>query len=158
MDDERFAASLLRLQIICGGIAASVLVYVGIAWVLIRQGTAANMATLLPPAVPWALAAAAVLLIVGGNQLPKAMLGRAAQPGNVGSPGGTQQSIQTAYIIGFALHEAAAILGLILSLVSGRLMWVLVFGGAALLAMAGAWPTREKIRPLLADQVEPTDR
>jgi len=145
MSDEDRAQLILRLQVICGALMWSVLIYVGLAWFLGRQGAAGNMTKALPAALPGALLVAAALLLLASNRVPRMMLARAAEPDEAGGAIVPIQAVQSAYVVGFALRETVAIFGLVLTLTSGDMIWVLALSAVAILAMVAGWPTRSRV-------------
>jgi len=144
--EARDTARVLVLQVICGGIAASVPVYVALAWFLLGAGKAPAFA--VRPPLPTVLAAAAVLLLVAARPLERAVLAAGGQ----GGPTAPDRFaiVQRAHLVGFALREAAAIVGFVLTVATADIRWVLAAGALALVAMAAAWPTAARVERLLA--------
>ena len=149
MSEQDRGQFLLRLQVICGALAASVVMYVGVAWVVVRQGALGEVSGAMPAALPGAMLVAAALLLVAAGRVQRAMLARAAKPDGTGGSGVPMQAIQSAYIVGFALREAVAICGLVLTLISGDLKWAVVLSAVAVLAMVAGWPTRSRVESYL---------
>ena len=54
-------------------------------------------------------------------------------------------------IVSFAILESVAILGMVLFLFSGNIVWPLVYGGVAFMVMLGSWPTQAIVDKALSD-------
>lgn len=130
--DAARSAAFLQLQVIAGALAASVLVYAGFAWFITGEAVGAGYS---PPglAKPWPtiLAGVGVALLFAAPVVERAIRSR-----------GAADAYRTALIAGFALREAAAVLGLAVALTTGEVFWCWLLAAAALIGMAAAWPRR----------------
>ena len=75
------------------------------------------------------------------------VLGRRSVSSRLSPPADPFVALQQRTIIAFALREAAAIMGLVLSLLTGDIRWVAGFAAVAAVAMLMGWPRR----PVLED-------
>jgi len=126
----------LLLQLICGAFLVSVAVYVLVARLV--MGKAPALAP-LPELLPWILAGVAVLALLSAQPLGALMARNAeSQP----TPEARQAGYRQAVVVAFAVRESAAIFGLVLTLLTGDLSWVLILAAAAVLAMVIGWPRR----------------
>ena len=143
MIDQRYRT----LLVICGAIVASLAIYTGVAAVVLQQSGGSLGEESLPPLLPAILASVGVTMLLGAGFVSSLILGPARQPGR------TVEERLAAYfqsvIVGFAVREGAGVLGLVITLLSGDLKWVLGLSGAAAIAMAVAWPRREKMSDLV---------
>jgi hypothetical protein len=60
-----------------------------------------------------------------------------------------------AKLVGFAFREAAAVLGLLLFLFTGRPAWAYALAAATLVAMALAWPSRRELERVVGGPGRP---
>lgn len=134
--NARFAV----LSLLCTAFLFSLAVYVAVAWFLLRSEQPALPPGSTPPALPWVLTAVAFMLLVAGH-----VLGRRSVPSRLSPPPDAFVALQQRTIIAFALREAAAIMGLVLSLLTGDIRWVAGFAAAAALAMLMGWPRRSAL-------------
>jgi hypothetical protein len=87
------------------------------------------------PAVPLALFAVALVLLVAAPAVKRAILKRYEAEGFDGDHDRFLAALSTATIVAFALREAAGLLGFMLALLTGNPWWSWGLSGAALLAM-----------------------
>ena len=135
-----------RLQVVCGGMLASLAVYGAVVFALPVP---------LRPAMPqaetllWGFAFLAAVNLVTIMPVYRAML---AAPRRVYAVGQQSERLLAAHFaahfVAFARIEAVAILGLVLFLLSGRADWFTVFTGAAAGGMIVLWPRRAKVAAL----------
>lgn len=133
------------INIIAAAIVASVLVYMVIAWVVAptvaETGGDAELIQMM----------AAILAIVSlghfvAAQMLFAIRVRAAE--KLPTPEQRLGSYRVAIILSFALREAVAVYGLILSFLSGDARWALGFGAVAAMSMLLGWPKRSTMERL----------
>lgn len=143
-EPDRLVAERHRvLQIICGAILASQAIYVAVAWMVTAEGAhAPGAGGRVPPAVAMALVGVAVTCLASAEGVARLLQRRAKA---AAAPETRAQGFLQATIVGFALREAAGIIGLVLSLLTGKLLWVVALGACAALAMAVAWPRRAQL-------------
>ena len=133
--------------VICFAILASLPIYVAVAWMVVGQRAGAAGAGLTPVLV-WALAAAGIALLAAAQGAWAAMKRAAvARP----TPSERLAAYRTATIVSFALREAAAIVGLVITMLTGDLRWCLALAAAAVLAMLLGWPRRADMVRLAGD-------
>ena len=127
------------INIIAAAIVASVFVYMVIAWVV--APTLAEESR--DPGLVQTLAAILAVVSLGhlvAAQILFAIRVRAAE--KLPTPEQRLGSYRAAIILSFALREAVAVYGLILSFLSGDARWCLGFGAVAVVSMLLGWPNR----------------
>jgi len=122
-----------RLQIVCGAMALSVVLANVVLTALWLSGSLPPKPQ--PPAVPLALFAVSLVLLVAAPAVKRAILKRYEAEGFDGDRDRLLAALSTATIVAFALREAAGLLGFGLALLTGNPWWSWGLGGAALLAM-----------------------
>lgn len=144
---------------VCIAIFLSVPVYVVIA-VLLTEGEAGTFPSEALPAalVPVLIVVAALLLLAApaiGNAIKRPE--RDMTGGAAGTASQRLERFRTGHIVAFALRETAAILGLVLTLVTSNLDWVLILGAATMVAMLLGWPRAAAARRLVKSDAAPLD-
>lgn len=137
------------LNIVAAAMGFGTIVYPIVAWLFLHSGHGA----LLPGApallVPILLAAALTTLL-GAEGIFRTLL--------AGAPGDAADArvlrYRQAVTIAFALREAAAIIGFVLTLLTGNMAWSVGTTAVVLLAMAAGWPRRSTVKAL-ADSTGP---
>ena len=137
---------LKTLQLIVGAIMMSMVAYVGIAFMLTRQQIIEPMS--IPPLLPPVLAAVAVSTLMGAGFIVKNMTQKAR---TMGTPVERIQRYQGAMILGAALRESAGIIGLVLSLLTGSLVWVGLLSALAAFSILTNFPSRSALEELIMD-------
>ena len=136
------------INLIAIALVASVLVYMVIAWVVAptvaEEGGDADFIQMM----------AAILAIVSLGHLVAAQMlfairVRAAE--KLPTPEQRLGSYRVAVILSFALREAVAVYGLILSFLSGDARWALGFGAVAAISMLLGWPKRSAMERLASE-------
>jgi hypothetical protein len=140
---ERQAADavLVQLQVVCAALAGAALVYFLVAWLLLAVVLDPAGVGGLPAPVPGVLAVFAAATLVAAPVVERGLLQRGG--GSVPDAAG----YRAAKLLGFALRETVAIVGLVLALVTGRAAWSGLLSLAALVAMALAWPRAADLEP-----------
>jgi hypothetical protein len=134
-------------SLICFAIMTSIPFYVAIAWIVVGQSDGAAVGA-LPPVLTWALGAVGIVMLVVAQAVWTAMKrGAATRP----TPAERLASYRTAAIVSFAMRESAAIIGLVIALLTGDLRWCLALSAAAVLAMLLGWPRRADMVRLAGD-------
>ena len=119
----------------------------GIAWFLLEQGSLPEVEA-IPGILPAVLAAVAVALVLGAPLVSRLILNQALS----GTDDDVERKLdayQSALIIGFAVREAAAVIGLVLTFLTANLVWVVPLAAVAVVSMLQGWPKREKLLHLL---------
>lgn len=133
--------------VICIAILASIPCYVAVAWMVAGQRADASGGG-LPPILFWTLGAVGIALLAAAQAVWAAMKqGAATRP----TPVERLASYRTAAIVSFAMRESAAIVGLVISLLTGDLRWCLALSAAAVLAMLLGFPRRAEMVRLAGD-------
>jgi hypothetical protein len=147
---KAFAEGRLRiLNVICFALAASVGLYMAIAWLVLEVvGFEAPLASGVGY-LPQLLSLLGFLPLILAPLVSGSLLKKISTADQETSPEQVGTAFQTATVVGFALRESGAVVGLVLSLLTGQLFWCLALGGASLLAMMMGWPRREHLLGLL---------
>jgi hypothetical protein len=147
---------LHALRVICLALAASVVLYGGLSWLLVRI-VAIDLSTGLAGAVPLTLTALAMILILLSSRLRGSVLRGALPrtPGLAVSEEAVVAAYRQATLVAFALLEGAGALGLVVALLSGEPFYGLALCGAALLAMATRWPNEGELDRILRGRLVP---
>jgi hypothetical protein len=143
--DQRFR----NLQLICWGFLGAQVIYVVIARAVTGQVRGHEG---LPSLLPWILLGAAVAAVFSAPLIAGAILraGEARQDRDA-----RLDAYQQAVIVGFALREAAGIVGIVLAFLTGNWLWAAGLCGGAALAMATGWPTRGAFDHMAGDPAVP---
>jgi hypothetical protein len=140
-------ASVRVTIVICIAILASIPFYVAVAWMVAGQRADASGGG-LPPVLVWVLGAFGIALLAAAQAVWAAMKRAAAtRP----TPAQRLASYRTAAIVSFAMRESAAIIGLVIALLTGDLRWCLALSAAAVLAMLLSFPRRADMVRLAGD-------
>lgn len=143
--------SVFTLQVISAALASTLVVYAGIAYVLVEISGIGPLAprAFADPLLLVVVVAAAVLLIPVGTLLGKAIRGRVERARGELSRTEMLQGYTQATVISFVLYESSAVLGLMLALLAGEWIWAVALSGTALVAMLVAWPRRTALEDWL---------
>lgn len=133
---------LRPLHVICGAMAASVVLLGAVAWgaTYLQVEPVGGLPPGLPPGLPLSLTMAAIVLVVLAGRLRTGLLRRAAAPSARPGPQETFEAYRRATLVSFALLEGAGILGLVLALLTGSARNGLVLCAAGLIGMLARWP------------------
>ncbi len=137
---------LKTLQIIVMVAIMSLVAYVGIAFMLIRQEAIEPMA--MPSNLLPILAGFAVSTLFTASLIVKAMIAKARR---ITAPTDRLGPYQAAMIVGVALRESTGVIGLVLTLLTGNLLWVCLLSGLAAIAILTDFPTRSALENLVKD-------
>ena len=132
-----------NLTILCIAIATSIVLVNLVLIFLLSSGS--TLSTELPKPVTVAVFAASLVLLASAPAVKGAVFKRADAEGFEGDPDRRFVAYQTAYIVAFAMREAAGLLGFMLALMTGNPWWSWGLGGAALISMIFDWPKPEAI-------------
>jgi len=139
----------IRLTIIiAGALAASVPLYMFIAWMVTptiagSDGPGEDVQTLAVILAMMSLGTLFLAQILFAKGLSKAEI--------MPTPGQRLGGYRVAIIVAFAVRESVAIYGLILSFLSGDMRWCFGFGVVALASMLLGWPKRSAMERLAAE-------
>jgi F0F1-type ATP synthase membrane subunit c/vacuolar-type H+-ATPase subunit K len=137
---------LKTLQIIIMVAIMSLVTYVGIAFMLIRQE--AIESTAIPSNLLPILAGFAVSTLFTASLIVKGMIAKARR---IMPPTDRLGPYQAAMIVGVALRESAGVIGLVLTLLTGNLLWVSLLSALAAFAILSNFPTRSALENLVQD-------
>ena len=154
---ERLLASRMRtLHTICMVLAGSVLAYGILGWFLV-EGFQMSPFGKLHSALPIALTFFAAVLILLASRLRTALL-RTGLPSNRAFPTDLltlASAYQRATLVSFAILELAALIGLLVALLSGSSFYGVVLCLASFFSMLLRWPKAEEIDRLARGRVSP---
>ena len=142
---DQFARTTM---ILAGAIAASVPIYMAVAWLVAPTVASASGSDDLVPLL------AGIFAVLSAGHLVLAQLlftSRVRAAEKLPTPEERLARYRVAVIIAFALREAVAIYGLVLSLLGGDPRWCLGFGAVALVSMVLGWPRRSTMERLASD-------
>jgi hypothetical protein len=147
-----YAHRLRPVVRICRALGGTVVLFAILSWTLTRQAGAG-----LPPMVPLALSLLAAVLILLSSRFRSSVL-RRAFPRSVelpAKPDAVLAAYAKATLISFAILEAAALLGLVVSMTSGSAFYGILLCVAILFAMLTRWPRADEVDRLLRGRVAP---
>lgn len=151
-DRDRVAEALRFLNVVCLGMVFSVFVYAVVAWFLTQQG-GALAGPQLPREIAWVGAVVAIALLIAAP-----VVQRRAREGTVQGPDPTERGIaalegyRLGTLLAFLLRDGAAIVGLMLTIMTGEPLWTYALGAVTVVAMFWGWPRREELDSLFARQ------
>lgn len=148
--ERQLAVRLTRIQQICRSLALCVVACAGLIWFFVYGETFRPIPG-VPPSLPLSLAIFSMILILLGSRLRSAIVRRAfpGHPGLQANPETVIAAYQKAALVGFVLLDVAALIGLVISTLSGSAFYGLVLCGAALLGMLARWPRASELDRLL---------
>lgn len=127
------------LHIICGALAAATAAYAGMGWFLVTNGSFELPRLAKPGGLALILSVAAVLLLLAAP-LAQRLLAQDRDSRRRSMPVVPFETYRQAIIVAFALREGAAIIGLVITLLTRDVRWALALGAVAVLAMLLGWP------------------
>lgn len=137
---------LKTLQIIIMTAIMSLVAYVGIAFMLVREGAIESLS--MPPTLVPILCAFAVSTLFTASLIVKRMVAKAQR---ITVSADRLGPYQTAVIVGVVLRESAGVIGLVLTLLTGSLLWVCLLSALAAFAILSNFPTRSALENLVKD-------
>ncbi|HEX5718840.1 MAG TPA: hypothetical protein VF179_21945 [Thermoanaerobaculia bacterium] len=147
---------MARLRTICKVLAAFVLAYGVAGWFLV-EGFQLRPFGKVPVALPISMTFLAAVLILLASRLRTAIL-RSGLPSNRMipiDPGSLLSSYQRATLVSFAVLELAALMGLLVALLSGSSFYGVVLCVASFLSMLLRWPKAYELDRLARGRVSP---
>ncbi len=147
---------MARLRTICKVLAAFVLAYGVAGWFLV-EGFQLRPFGEVPVALPISMTFLAAVLILLASRLRTAIL-RSGLPSNRMipiDPGGLLSAYQRATLVSFAVLELAALMGLLVALLSGSSFYGVVLCVASFLSMLLRWPKAYELDRLARGRVSP---
>jgi hypothetical protein len=148
--DEVVAEQMRFLNVVCFALVAGVGVYSVVAWFL-TSGSDSIGGPDLPRGLAIAGALVAVALLVAAPVAKRKILDKAAVGARADERVTTAvESFRLATLLSFILREGAAIVGLMLTILTGEPMWCYALGALTVVAMFTGWPRREELEAVLA--------
>lgn len=148
------------LRLIAGSLAASVVLYAGVAWMVHEIFELEPIVELSTP-ISWSIAIAALFVILTGYLIERSVRnggagmsggGALRSPVPTDAPAASVDRYIRSVMIGFAFREAAAVIGFVLSFLTGNTAWAFGLSGVALLSMLIHWPRRAAVEDWLFHQ------
>jgi F0F1-type ATP synthase membrane subunit c/vacuolar-type H+-ATPase subunit K len=142
---EQFARTT---HIIAAAIAASVPIYMVVAWLVAPAVATSSGSDELVPLL------AGIFAVLSAGHLVLAQLlfaSRVRAAEELPTPEERLASYRVAVIIAFALREGVALYGLVLGFLSGDPRWAFGFGAVALVSMMFGWPRRSTMERLASE-------
>ena len=147
---------MARLRTLCKVLAAFVLAYGVAGWFLV-EGFQLRPFGEVPVALPISMTFLAAVLILLASRLRTAIL-RSGLPSNRMIPtdiGNLMSAYQRATLVSFAILELAALMGLLVALLSGSSFYGVVLCVASFLSMLLRWPKANEIDRLARGRISP---
>lgn len=155
---ERFISDRLRgTRVVCMALAGCVLAYGIAGWFLI-EGFQFHPFGRIPDALPISLTFLAAVMILLGSRIRTALLRSGLTTGLVSRQvdlGNLIPAYQRATLVSFAVLEVAALMGLLVALLSGSSFYGLVLCLASFFSMLLRWPRAEEVDRLARGRVSP---
>lgn len=145
--------ALATLQVICGALAGSSAMLGLVGWLVVGPLEVRTPVAPPPdlPGLPLFLTALAAILLLTASRLRASLLRRVPPrlPGVGDDPAPVLAAYQRASIVCWALFEGIAVVGLVLSLLTGEVRYAAIFSIAAVLSILVRWPRRSEVERLL---------
>jgi len=157
--DKALAQYMTPVRVIALGFSTTMIVYVGVAALLIEVFAFERILE-VPFYIAASIAVLQLLVILAGYLVSLSMRkpSSAAAPTGMAPPGaGTDvdeamQRYTKSLLVAAGTREFASVVGLVLTLLTGNLTWVLVLSGVALVSMLIHWPRRAAVEDFLQQQ------
>lgn len=144
--ESRIDERMRILTIICAALVGSVVIYGAVGWFLLTQGGIAPGGILSEvPIVPYILAALGLGALIFAPIVTSLMLKQGGNQPDPGNPEPALMRYQSSVIVGFAVRESAAVMGLVATILTGSVIWIVALSTATVAAMLMAWPRRENL-------------
>jgi hypothetical protein len=158
--DNALAQYMMPVRMISFAFSTSALAFVGIAWLMIEG---MGFTALLPLSMPVATAIAVLQLVVilAGYLLSRSIRSApaarlqgsvAASSSDAARVAEAMQRYVKSVVVSAAFREAACVVGFILTVLTGDLMWVALLATAALISTTVHWPRRAAVEDYLQQQ------
>ena len=151
----RVDEALRFLYVVCIGMILSVGVFAIVAWfVASGPGELGQVGPPVPQALAYVGFAVGLALLVAAPLVHRRMLARATSTVRAEERTDTVlESFRLATLLAFILREGAAIVGLMLTLLTNEPMWCYVLAALAIIAMITGWPRPDQVQQLLGAEV-----
>lgn len=133
---------LAQTQVLASALASAVVIYAVVAWLIVELLGGGALAGGLPAPLPGVLVALAAVMLLAAPVVERRVV-RSARPGvgeEAAGAAGLAERYRLAKLVGFAMREAAAVVGLVVGLTTGEPRWTWGISAGTLLLMALAWP------------------
>lgn len=146
-------ATVRTTNLISAAILLAIPMYVVVALTMAADRGPVSTESGLPGILPWVLTSVAVALLLIAQVVRRSLVRAAAgKP----TPADRLAGYRTATVVAFALREGAALVGLVLTLLTGDIRWCLGLSALAVLAMLLGWPRSAEAARLAADPGPPS--
>jgi F0F1-type ATP synthase membrane subunit c/vacuolar-type H+-ATPase subunit K len=137
--------ALAQLQVIAAALASAVGIYAFVAWLVVDLLGREALAGGLPAPLPGVLVAVAAVLLLAAPVVERRLAapvrrGAAARAAAERPAADPVERYRLAKVVGFALREAAAVVGLVVGLTTGDARWTWGISAGTLVLMGLAWP------------------
>jgi hypothetical protein len=139
-DEVRIALHMRNLRIIAAAMMAGVVIFGGVVPILLASPDFEPPVESLPPDLPAILIMSAIALLIAAPFIGRATASRPAHDLD-----SALQRHNNQVIVPLAMRELAGILGIMVALLAGQIVWGYLVAGGALLLMGSAWPRAEDI-------------
>lgn len=151
-DRERVTEQLRFLNVVCIGMVAAVIAYAVVAW-FVASGDGAIAGPELPDGFGWVGVAVALSLLAAAPIVQrKTMEGATRRQRPEEGMLASLEHFRLGTLMAFMLREGAAIVGLMLALLTGNPNWCYGLAAVTMVAMIWGWPRREDLEAMLAGQ------
>ena len=142
--------ALRFLNVVCTGMVASVVALAAVAWfVAAGPGALGQVGPPLPQVLVYLGAAVGVALLFAAPVVHRKMLERGTLAVRSAERTDTVlENFRLATLLAFLLREGAAIVGLMLTLLTNEPGWCYALGALAVVAMIWGWPRPEQLSEL----------
>lgn len=142
--------ALRFLNVVCTGMVASVVALAAVAWfVAAGPGAFGQVGPPLPQVLVYLGAAVGVALLFAAPIVHRKMLERGTVAVRSAERSDTVlENFRLATLLSFMLREGAAIVGLMLTLLTNEPNWCYALGALAVVAMIWGWPRPEQLAEL----------
>lgn len=134
-------AQYRQIAIVSFAMIVSVAMYMLVAWFLpLKAGDLGELG------IPWiAMAAIGLGLLAAAPMIPRMLMGKLPPTATVEE---RIVKFKAATMVGFALRESAAVIGLMITMLTGDFRWVAALGSLTILVMLFAFPKRSQLEKL----------
>jgi hypothetical protein len=137
------------VNVVCMSLVMSVVLIAGVAYWISSSQT-----TFFPPVfaggIAWGGVAVAAAMLLAAPLVRRRMLESGAPSRQTERAVTVLESFRMATLLAFILREGAAVVGLMIAVLTGEPAWCYALAAATVAAMFAGWPRREELAGLLA--------
>lgn len=146
---ERIEEELKLVNVLCLALVASVGIYAGMAWYLVDGPGAFRAIAAEASLLVWGGVAVAALLLLVAPVVYRKLLEQAERPSVTGDISAPLAHYRMAVLLSHVLREGAALIGLMIALLSGETLWCYALCGVTVIAMFAGWPRRRDLEEVV---------